>query len=263
LPYTCGVMFFYHIPCTGGTTINNFLLDNSKERNGSASYFTYYGVRERTVEEKNNIERHFIDGMNKHVENISANEWKISHAHTNSLHLNESEGVLSNWRSTVESQGCHFIASVMFRDPLIHILAKHAYQHQQNIPRDEWISHLKVKDKLSPPGIENQIDFFLYNLVARNPYAVSTEVKVQRALELLVKHFNVVSVGGHDDFTEKLRSIAGWNKKEVPRLNTFPNSDKILFTKDEIKNLQALLKENGDLDFIENIRLIYGDYLLA
>ena len=29
LPYSCGLIFYYHIPCTGGTTINSFLLEQS------------------------------------------------------------------------------------------------------------------------------------------------------------------------------------------------------------------------------------------
>ena len=259
LPYSCGLIFYCHITCTGGTTINNFLLEQSEVKNGSAPYFTFYGVREKTVEEKNSVERAFINGMNKHVQNISSNEWRISHAHTNSMHLNASEEYLFNWRSTVEAQGCQFIVSIMFRDPLIHTLAKHAWQVAQNIPREEYISHLKVKDKLSPPGIEAQIDFFLYNLVVRNPFAVSTQAKIDRALEILVRHFNIVTVGGHNVFKERLQKITGWEEKDMPRKNSNTRDDKLIFSKPEIDNLQKLMRENGDIDFMENVKLIFED----
>lgn len=258
LPYKCGMVFFYHIPCTGGTTINEgLLIDQSTQRNGSALYFTHYGTRERTVEEKDHMEGLFIEGMNKHVQNISSDEWRISHAHTTSLHLNKSEGVLSSWRSEVESQGCKFIASVVFRDPLSHSLA--LAKHSDFVPREEWVGHLEARDTLSPPNMPAQIDFFLYNTVVRNPHNLTTAAKVERALEILVRHFDVVSVGEHGHFAKRLCSITGWKCKELSRLNSGPSEGRLVFSKHDIEKLQRLLRVNGDIDFIERVKLIYGN----
>eukprot|EP00957_Ditylum_brightwellii_P203428 15334570-Ditylum_brightwellii.AAC.1 len=198
LPYRCGVVFFYHIPCTGRTTINNYLTEQSTQRNGASEYFTYWGVpdKKKTAslkEQRENLQRQFINGMDKLVRNISMDEWRIAHAHHNSFHLNESESILSNWRSIVESNGCHFVASVMFRDALIHLLALHKVQRTTNTSREEFIDYLNTTSQLSLYNLETQLDNFLYNKITRNPHDVDAQVKVDRALQLLARHFDIVA----------------------------------------------------------------------
>ena len=63
-------------------------------------------------------ERKFMEGMNEHVQNLKEDEWRIAHGHINSLHINETEYLLYEWRSTVEKQGCHMVNTIMLRDPL-------------------------------------------------------------------------------------------------------------------------------------------------
>eukprot|EP00984_Skeletonema_dohrnii_P023170 scaffold12249_cov72-Skeletonema_dohrnii-CCMP3373.AAC.1 len=198
LPYSCGVMFYYHIPCTGGATMNNYLLDQSNERNGTSEYFTHWRGRSRgqplSWEGRENVQRAFINGVDKLVQNISMNEWRITHAHQNSFHLNESESILSNWRAIVESNGCHFVASVLFRDALGHSLALHKSRSGNNVSREEWIDHLHTRDQSSLYGYTTQLDYFLYNKMTRNPRAVDAQVKVERALQLLARHFEIVAM---------------------------------------------------------------------
>ena len=83
--------------------------------------------------------------------------------------------------------------AVMFRDPMSHTVAITKFAPANNITREEYIAHLETKDKLAPNVMETQLDFLLYNMVVRNPYAVSTKEKIDRALELLVRHFEVVT----------------------------------------------------------------------
>jgi hypothetical protein len=262
LPYNCGVVLYYHIPCTGGSTINNYLMAQSTKRNGTSKYFTFWRDPSRmkpksnSLEERGIVQRNFIYGMDKLVRNISMNEWRIAHAHHNSFHLNESESVLSNWRSIVESNGCHLVASVLFRDALIHSLALHKYQ-EGDISREEWVDHLHTKDKLSLYRYDTQLDYFLYSRITRNPHAVDAQVKVDRALELLARHFDIVAVGGHEKFKHRMQQFTGWVDKEMPRRNSHEGT--LNFTKKEVENMQKLLEENGDIDFMEKVKLLFVD----
>ena len=245
--------------------MNNYLVDHSTQRNGTAEYFTFWSgqAASKTLERRERTQQIFIDGVDQLVQNVSS-DWKIVHLHHNSFHLNESESILSNWRNIVESKGCHFVASILFREALMHSLALHKYQ--KNISREEWISHLAASDssqtssnRLSPYGYETQLDYFLYNKIVRNPYLVSAQEKVDRALELLARHFDIISVGEHEQFKERITLFTGWDNdnEEMKRKNTYHGE--IHFTKREVENLQKLLEANGDIDFIEKVKLLFGN----
>lgn len=209
LPYKCGLVFFYHVPSTGGATINQWLLDEytaprikgrqrkRKRRldredgdenisrdeetedggggNGSneavATYFTQWGRNKdgsATQAQKafvNGNDRH--GGMGEFVRNIQRDEWRIAHCHHSSLHLNVSEHLLSSWRSAVEEQGCAFVANVMFRDPLSHAMSLYKHVDRFNSSRDVWTEHLGTKSRMG--YWQTQLDYFLYNFIARNP----------------------------------------------------------------------------------------------
>ena len=59
-----------------------------------------------------------------------------------------------------------------------------------------------------------QLDYFLYNYLARNPCKVGKDAKVNRALQLLRDHFDIVVVGDHDRFEKELfQSLNGKRKQ--------------------------------------------------
>lgn len=116
------------------------------------------------------------------------------------------------------------------------------------------------------------LDFFLYNIHGnryrdeypngpggRNPFNVTKEVKVKRALELLHRHFDVVTVGDHATFQQKILDWTGWTPIKMPRGNV--HKGVLNFTKSEVETLQNLLKKNGDLEFVDQVKLEYHDYL--
>jgi len=82
-------------------------------------------------------------------------------------------------------------------------------------------------------------------------------VKVDRALELLARHFEIVAVGGHDKFKQRIQQFTGWEDKEMPRRNSYEGA--LHFTKKEVENMQKLLEENGDIDFIEKVKLLFDN----
>ena len=179
--------------------------------------------------------------MSEHIQNLGPNEWRIAHSHLVSTYLNESEDLLYGWRSEVEAQGCELINAVMLRDPLNHAMSLHKIVTRKNSTRDEWTEYLS-----SPTGSgkwATVLDFFLYNnhglryLDAypdgpggRNPFNVTKEVKVARAMELLHRHFDIVTVGDHDAFMGKILDWTGWTRDNKYRMMNV-NKKELEFTK--------------------------------
>ncbi|KAL7455572.1 hypothetical protein ACHAWC_007111 [Mediolabrus comicus] len=229
LPYKCGVFFFFHIPSTGGRTINLWLQGYQKY---DVPYFTRWG----NIKGKSSwsavprVRKRFISGMNEFVKNIGPNEWKIVQAHHNSFNIDENEELLYQWRSSVEQQGCHFVSSVMFRDSLSHSLSLYKHIERFNSTREEW---------------------------NENPDGVEKDVKVERALQLLRDHFDIITVGQHDRFESEFLRITGLEKIPMKKANVYPKE--LNFTKKEIETLHRLLEDNGDIDFIYRVKRIYNE----
>jgi len=264
LPYKCGLVFFYHVPSTGGSTINKWLLQYAPKQGGEVEYFTHWGFGGnagiKRIQESfiNGSEKSGKGGMKEFVQNIGPNEWRTAHCHYNSLHLNVSEHLLYDWRKTVEDQGCHFIGNVMFRESLSHSLSLYKHIERYNSTRELfWSKHLSTKSELG--YVATQLDFFLYNNLVRNPHGVDKEEKVRRALELLQRHFDIVTVGNHERYRDALLKLTGWEDKKMVRHNTF--SKELSYTKKEIEDLHKLLYENGDIDFIHEIKSRYKDHV--
>ena len=171
LPYKCGVFFFYHVPSTGGATINVWLKQYEKQYN--IPYLTWWKVGKKGSSAWSaipQVQKRFINEMNNFVQNITSNEWKIVQAHHNSLNIDTNEQLLHQWRSKVEEQGCHFVSSVMFRDSLSHSMSLYKHMERFNSTREEWNGHLETK---SENGVwVTQLDYFLYNFYARNPVRI-------------------------------------------------------------------------------------------
>ncbi|KAL7533994.1 hypothetical protein ACHAXR_009790 [Thalassiosira sp. AJA248-18] len=274
LPYDCGVVFFYHIPSTGGASINSWFKKYQNPILGNLTYYAYWEIETRKDGSFNPApeegEAKFAKGMSEHIQNLGPNEWRIAHSHLTSTYLNESEDLLYKWRSDVEAQGCQLINTVMFRDPLNHMMSLHKVITAKQSTRDEWTKYLSSP---TGPGLwATMLDFFLYNNHAlryhedypngpggRNPYNVTKEVKVARALGLLHRHFDIVTVGDHATFMDTILNWTGWLPIKMPKTNVYQKE--LQFTKKEVEDMQKLLKKNGDTEFIDQVKQEYHDYL--
>lgn len=196
-------------------------------------------------------------GMNNYITNLQDNEWRIAHCHHSSMNLNMTADVyLSKWRSIVEDQGCAFIGNVMFRDPLSHALSlfKNMDRVDDGITRESWVEHLYNK---SDRGMwQTQLDYLLYNFLDRNPGGVDKETKVQRALQILKDHFDIITIENHDLYKTKLLSMTAWSNIEMKRTNTF--AGELTFTKKEVEEIQKFLYDNGDVEFMYEVKKLYG-----
>lgn len=275
LPYNCGVIFFYHIPSTGGASINNWFKKFQRPSYGNISYYQHWQLETRRDgsfhPDPVGCETNFSRGMTAHIQNLGPNEWRIAHSHLVSTYLNESENLLHQWRQDVEVQGCQMINTVMLREPLNHAMSLHKIVKQKRSNRVDWIEYLH-----SPTGTglwSTILDFFLYNTHGnrtkeeypngpggRNPFNVTMQTKVSRAMELLHRHFDIVTIGDHDIFMGKLLNLTTLTRDNTyKRMNIFKGE--LEFSKKEIENLQTLLQMNGDFDFIDQVKVDYYDYL--
>ena len=269
-----GVVFFYHIPSTGGASINQWFRKYKKSKYGGISYYQHWckavGKDGAYYSDPEKCEAKFANGMNEFIQDLGPNEWRISHSHIVSTYLNESEDLLNKWRLDVEAQGCELINTIMLRDPLNHAMSLHKVMKSKNSTREEWTAHLS-----SPIGTgkwSTVLDFFLYNIHGaryhegylfgpggRNPFNVTKEVKVARALDLLHRHFDVVTVGDHETFRKMILDLTGWARLTIPRTNVYKKE--LEFSKKEVENLQKLLQKNGDIDFVDRAKMEYHNYL--
>ena len=51
----------------------------------------------------------FAEGVSRHIRDLGPHEWRVAHAHLTNTYLNESEGLLYQWRAAVEAQGCELV----------------------------------------------------------------------------------------------------------------------------------------------------------
>ena len=275
LPYNCGVIFFYHIPSTGGASINNWFKRFQRPSYGNISYYQHWQLETRRDgsfhPDPIGCETNFSIGMSNHIQNLKPNEWRIAHSHLVSTYLNESEDLLYQWRKDVEDQGCQMINTVMLREPLNHALSLHKIVKQKRSNREDWVEYLQSS---TGTGLWSTVlDFFLYNTHGnrtkgdypngpggRNPYNVTMQTKVKRAMEILHRHFDIVTIGDHDIFMGKLLNWTTLTRDNTyKRMNVFKGE--LEFNKKEIEKLQLLLQKNGDFDFIHQVKVDYYDYL--
>jgi hypothetical protein len=50
--------------------------------------------------------------------------------------------------------------------------------------------------------------------------------------------------------------MTGWEDRDMPRHNT--HRGELIFTKEQVEELQKLLMANGDIDFISEVQKRYG-----
>ena len=182
-------------------------------------------------EECEDVEKLLNSKIDTLIQNLGPSEWKIAHSHLCNNYLNESDAILTQWRSTVESQGCGMINSIMLRDPLNHAMSLYKVMKSKGGTRENWATHLH--ESSSEGKWHSVLDFLLYNIqihryhddypvkIGRNPFNVTKEEKVKRALQILDTHFVVITIGDHTEFKRQILELTGWIDMEIPHSNVY------------------------------------------
>mmetsp|Transcript_15977 Transcript_15977/g.26218 ORF Transcript_15977/g.26218 Transcript_15977/m.26218 type:complete len:345 (-) Transcript_15977:579-1613(-) len=252
LPYKCGVIFFYHIACTGGSSINHWFGKQIKLNGPHTSYWTKWGRKEK-------MEANFIKGVTNQTQNIGPNEWRFVHAHGMSYFPNASEAYLYQWREEVESQGCGFVVTTMLRDAIGHTISQTKGMIKPNVTLDQFMSYLEPENYNQRGLFVTQLDYLLYNMGPRNEYNATREEKVRRAVEILQRHFDVVSLGDYDIFADIIHKITGWLPEKITESNVFGGD--LNYSYAELQKIKDLTEANGDVAFIDAVKHLYYGHL--
>ncbi|EJK48588.1 hypothetical protein THAOC_32599 [Thalassiosira oceanica] len=177
---------------------------------------------------------------------------------------NSSEPILYQWRADVERQGCAFVATTMLRDAVGHTISQSKGMINPNYTLDHFVNHLEPENYNQRGIFNTQIDYMLYNRGPRNEQNATKYEKVRRAIEILVRHFDVVMVSDYARFTEIICRITGWTCLKMKHANAFKGQ--LNFTERELRKIKDLTEANGDNLFIDAVKHVYYghlDYLLV
>ncbi|KAL3806422.1 hypothetical protein ACHAXA_002668 [Cyclostephanos tholiformis] len=259
LPYKCGAILYDHqIPGEGGVALNDWIKVLA-ESNDGASFIS---------SEELNSRESYIMKVERNIQRIGQNDWTIIHSHRNGLAFGTDEKTLLSWRETVERRNCHFVAAVIFSDPLDHSIkhTKHRFtecdcsvaEFYDAISRVDIENSVTYEPLLSNPW-KGQLDHFLSNSDRDTP--MDTKDKIKMAMKVLKEHFDIVKVEGKGDFSEELAKITGWSADNRVKKASVSDKEDLVYSKELVSAFGKISSKNGDADFIDAVNHVYHSSL--
>eukprot|EP00494_Astrolonche_serrata_P030154 UN30421 len=148
---TCGVLWFYHIPKTGGTSVKEYGINFLEKQVLSWKIEKFY--QQRNWGGKFNVIKHIIYGENENVRtkdqlkkltpgSMNNSTWYMVQHHNESPPIGFLERPIHEMRNYVENVlGCKFLMTSVIREPirrqLSHIFYKFSFVPNNTL--DEWI----------------------------------------------------------------------------------------------------------------------------
>mmetsp|Transcript_5636 Transcript_5636/g.22156 ORF Transcript_5636/g.22156 Transcript_5636/m.22156 type:complete len:312 (-) Transcript_5636:606-1541(-) len=151
----CGVVYFYHVPKTGGTTIARHLI-----RNGGC--FNFFGRLQEYKWEKD-VER--LHELFEQVNSKAGSRFCVHHHHAGPM-LHEFLPQLREWRAKLEKKGCTMLLATVLREPYKQVLSELAFNHISRESLGDWlIKHQSVQTQYL---IFNHLEYYIGSTPFRN-----------------------------------------------------------------------------------------------
>ena len=264
--YNCGMLFFYHIHKTGGTSIETWLKYNPNsmgrvEQWGWAplSYLFQSGGFE-------NILKDLLKNPTKKYPNINrynpSYKWFTMSAHYSTpgfLYIHDM--LMKSKQSLQKNLNCTIKFATMFRDPMSitkSALAYHKTAYENiNVNNHSQLSDflygsiIRTKDpRFTPQGLQtffkegNQYGFGAkyVNLSDSRIFRMTTDQQVEKAIAIL-KTFDLVGFTDKmGDFVMRINRIMGWRRK-IPIRHENPSNYTLQLNDQDMQFLEEIIQD--------------------
>ena len=260
LPYKCGVIVYqHHLPGENGNELDKWV------RTLVESYDNMSLIHSGSKESK----EAFINEVQEKLQHIGIKDWifiNTSGHDDNGLKFATDSNILQSWRTTVEEQNCHLIASAVFVDPLDHSIkyTKQRFVECDMMPmgcRMEKFKDEIMDDVTNYIAWGGQLDHFLFGRDYQQGTTMETKDKVRLAMQLLKDHFDFVTIDGKSDFSHDILRVIGYRTSIQIKRASIPKDGELVYSKDLVSQFGKMSSKNGDADFIDAVNHVYHNSL--
>jgi len=194
-------------------------------------HFVHWCGKDRTHEK---CSKDHVKKMDNFLSLLKNETWIFAENHIRNYGMSDGIEHVRRWKSNVESRGCRFLITTIFRDPLNHYLSLH--------------------QKLDPENIIGQLDFFMTNYKPLSD-EIDGKERAKQAIDILTKHFDFVFYENHDLLTETILNVTGLPSQNLGHTNK--NRGRKSYSKEGLSDILKHLNSRGDIDFINAVKYNY------
>jgi len=244
----CGVVWFYHIPKTGGSTVNKWLADHAfqmtdkgwRQRENMTICDLWDGDDELAWDWKPRFEN-----ITKKIERLETDKdhWIIVNHHNYGPGLWNFRKTLDLTRESVEGMECKFILATMLREPLSHFLSFSFFAH---------IPHATFSKTISKHVWDfSQFKYLLFNFRTHKRLKLFYQDMAWTVLQM----FDIIGFTDRfNDFVLDFEEKTGWVHRDVNITRKTNEENKYPISDHEIQEILAGLDQ--ELYFFHRLRFI-------
>ena len=241
----CGIILFFHIPKTGGGSVQAWLETHTTVLDTYAMIHKY--SRKNTQNET--AWKKILPAANRFVRNMSSTKgWKAIHLHHYFPGMYYNKDIVQNWKTIVEGKGCVFHKTTMLRDPLSRFVSAYNYNH---LPLDK-VGDIMIRINNG----RNQLARYLLFARCRR---TDSDIKCgslmphlnenyTREMWKVINQFDSIGLQERfEDHLENIRKVTGWRDDGTKQTNNkkiHKSQDYLHLTSDMRKNFLNMNQED-------------------